>query len=217
MRVAVLVAWCGLLIAFWLGARQAESGPLEYLRASLDEVASRAWAPAALLGLYLLRPLLLVPITVINLASGFVLGAVPGLALALVGTLLSATVGYTIGRVLGSAGLTENLSSRWPLVRMLRSRSFESVVAGGLMYLHADAVNLPAGLLRIRFPTFLIGIVLGNALTMSTAVLAGASVEGRLADARVELDPRYLLLAAALLLTSIALAYVLRRRLRPLD
>jgi uncharacterized membrane protein YdjX (TVP38/TMEM64 family) len=46
------------------------------------------------LALYLLRPLLLVPITVVNLASGFVLGALPGLALAMAGTLASASIGY---------------------------------------------------------------------------------------------------------------------------
>ena len=83
------------------------------------------------------------------------------------------------------------------------------------MYLHADMVNLPAGLLRVRFPTFLAGIALGNALTMTTAVLAGASVEGSLTDARVSLDLRYVASAAALFLVSLALAYVVRRRWRP--
>lgn len=79
------------------------------------------------------------------------------------------------------------------------------------MYLHADLVNLPAGLLRVRFRTFLLGITLGNAMTMSAAVLAGASVDGRLADARVSLDLRYLVVAATIFVASLALAYLLRR------
>lgn len=217
LRIAAMLAWAALLIAFWLGARGAEGGPLTYLRTTLDGFAARPWAPLGLLGLYLLRPLLLVPITVANLASGFLLGAPAGVPFAMAGTLLSASVGYAVGRFMGSAGLPADLAERSPLARGLRRRAFESVVAGGLMYLHADMVNLPAGLLRIRFPTFLAGIVLGNALTMTTAVLAGASVEGRLADARVSLDLGYLVLAATLFVVSLALAYVLRRRWRPMS
>lgn len=215
-RVGVLLAWSLLLTAFWWGTRRADLPPLEYLLTAIDRVSALPWAPVALVGLYLLRPLLLVPITVLNLASGFLMGALPGVALAVVGTLLSATVGYGVGRVMGSAGWAEDLEARWPLVRMLRRRGFESVVAGGLMYLHADMVNLPAGLLRIRFPNFLAGIALGNALTLTTAVLAGASVEGRLSDATVRVEAEYLLLAVILFATSLGLAYWLRRRNRPL-
>jgi uncharacterized membrane protein YdjX (TVP38/TMEM64 family) len=210
----VLVAWAALLVAFWLGAREAEGGPLAYLRAGLDGLAERPWAPLGLLGLYLLRPLLLVPITVANLASGFLLGAPAGVPFAMAGTLLSASVGYAVGRFMGGDGPAVEVARRSPVAQALRRRGFESVVAGGLMYLHADMVNLPAGLLRVPYLTFLLGITLGNALTMTTAVLAGASVEGRLADARVTLDARYLILAAGLFVISLSLAYVLRRRWR---
>ena len=216
LRVLAIVAWGLLLIAFWLGARGSDVGPIRYLLEGLDRVAERPWAPVALLIGYTLRPLLLVPITVLNLASGFVLGVIPGVASAVIGTLLSATIGYAIGRGLGSAEAAEDLSRRWPLVRLLRRRGFEAVLAGGLMYLHADMVNLPSGLLRIRFPVFLAGIVLGNALTLTTAVLAGASVDGDPADATLQVDLAYVAVAAALFLVSVGLAYWLRRRLRPM-
>ena len=212
LRGAALVLWSLLLIAFWQGARQAGVGPLDYLVETIEHVAARPWAPAGVLALYLVRPLLLVPITVVNLASGFVLGLLPGFALAMTGTLASASIGYGIGRLLGSAGLASELPARWSILRTLRRRSFESVVAGGLMYLHADAVNLPAGLLRIRFPVFLAGIAVGNTLTMSSAVLAGSSVEGSLRDATVAIDTTTLLLALALFTVSLALASWLRRR-----
>ncbi len=212
LRGVALVLWSLLLIAFWQGARQAGLGPLDYLGASIEHVAERPWAAAGVLALYLVRPLLLVPITVVNLASGFVLGLLPGLALALTGTLASASVGYGIGRLLGSAGLASELPARWSILRTLRRRSFESVVAGGLMYLHADAVNLPAGMLRIRFPVFLAGIAVGNTLTMSSAVLAGSSVEGSIRDATVAIDTTIVLLALALFTVSLALASLLRRR-----
>jgi len=215
-RAVVVAAWALVLVAFWWGAQRSDAGPVPFLLGSIERAASSPWAPVALLGLYLARPLLLIPITVANLATGFVLGAWPGIALALVGTLLSATAGYAIGRFMGSAALTVRLSERWSIVRMLRRRAFESVVAGGLMYLHADMVNLPAGLLRVRLPVFLSAIVLGNALTMTTAVLAGASVEGGLEDATISVDTTYLALAATLFALSLVLAYTLRRRVRPL-
>lgn len=217
LRVAAAVAWTLLLAAFWLGARGASEGPVEFLLGTIDDVSQRAWAPVGLLALYALRPLLLVPITVINLASGFALGPGYGIALGMTGTLLSATAGYGIGRLAGSRELTDRLTERWPLVRMLRKRSFETVIAGGLMYLHADMVNLPSGLLRIRLPVFLFGIALGNSLTLTTAVLAGASVEGELADATISVEVEYLALAAALFVVSLTLAYWLRRRTRLLE
>ena len=214
-RAMALIVWSLLLLAFWQGARQADIGPLDYLLTIIEDLATRPWAPVGVLALYLMRPLLLVPITVVNLTSGFVLGALPGLAFAMTGTLASASIGYVIGRLLGTAGLAGGLAVRWPLVGALRRRSFESVVAGGLMYLHADAVNLPAGLLRIRFPVFLAGIAVGNTLTMTSAVLAGASVEGGLVGADVAIDGTTLWLALGLFTVSLALASWLRGRNRP--
>ncbi len=215
LRVVALALWSLLLIAFWYGARQAGVGPVDYLLTGIEELAARPWAPAGVLALYLVRPLLLIPITVANVTAGFVLGLLPGLVLALTGTLASATIGYGIGRTLGSAGLAHDLPKRLPVLGTLRRRSFESVVAGGLMYLHADAVNLPAGLLRIRFPVFLAGITVGNSLTMTSAVLAGSSVEGSLAEATVAIDTTTLLLALALFTLSLTVAAWLRRRHTP--
>jgi uncharacterized membrane protein YdjX (TVP38/TMEM64 family) len=212
LRGATVVLWSILVVAFWLGARGADAGPLDYLFLGIDRVAAWSWAPVGVFALYLVRPLLLVPITVVNLASGFVLGLVPGLALALVGTLASASIGYGIGRMLGSFGRVSAAATRWPILRSLRRRSFESVAAGGLMFLHAEAVNLPAGLLRIHFPVFLAGIAVGNSLTMTSAVLAGSSVEGSLRGTAVAIDGVMLGLAVALFTLSLTLASWLRRR-----
>lgn len=215
LRLTSLSTWALLLIAFWIAARQADAGPVEYLMGVADEISRLSWAPVAMLALYLLRPVLLVPVTLLNLTSGLLLGPLLGIALAMAGTLLSASMGYGMGRLLGSAELAANLSSRWPFVRMLRARSFEAVVGGGLMYLHADMVNMPAGILRIHFPTFLLGITFGNSLTLTMAVLAGASVEGNLANASLSLNLEYLLIAGSLFLVSVLLAQLLRKRLRP--
>ena len=212
LRTVAVVAWSLLLVAFWYGAREADMGPLDYLLTGVERLAVQPWAAAGVVALYLVRPLLLVPITFVNVASGFVLGLVPGLALAMAGTLASASIGYGIGRALGSAGLATALPARWSLLRVLRRNAFASVAAGGLMYLHADAVNLPAGLMRIRFPVFLAGIAVGNALTMSSAVLAGASIDGSLRDASVTVDATTLITALALFTLSLTLASWLRRR-----
>lgn len=215
LRYVAVVIWGLLLIAFWLLLRRTEAGPVELLVNSAQQVIRSGWAPAGLLALYLLRPFLLVPITVLNLASGLAFGPVPGIPLALAGTLISASMGYGIGRLLGSAELADRLSHRWRFVRLLRARSFEAVIGGGLMYLHADMVNLPAGMLRLHFPTFLLGISIGNSLTLTMAVLAGAAIEGGIRDAALAVDLRYVAMALALFLLSVLLARLLRRRIRP--
>lgn len=211
LRLAALSGWAALLGAFWWGVRGSDLGPLAYLLTGVERVASQPWAAAGVLVAYLVRPVLLVPITLVNLASGFVLGLTPGLVLATVGTLASASIGYGFGRLLGLRGRGGAPPPTGRLAAALRRRGFESVVAGGLMYLHADAVNLPAGYLRIRYPVFLAGILVGNALTMTSAVLAGASVDGRLVDARVTADTTTLGLAFALFVVSLGLATLLRR------
>lgn len=216
LHVAAIALWGLVLLLFWLRVQGADAGPLTVLLAGAEGLAERRWAPLWVLAAYLLRPLLLVPITVVNLASGFALGLAPGLALAALGTLASATIGYAIGRQLGGARRAPaHAAPVTPADRIpaaLRRHGFESVAAGGLMYLHADAVNLPAGMLRIPYPVFLAGIVVGNALTMTAAVLAGASVDGDLRDARVAVDAGALGIAAALFVLSVALAAWLRRR-----
>jgi uncharacterized membrane protein YdjX (TVP38/TMEM64 family) len=212
LRLVALVLWAIIALAFWFGARQAGVNPVAFLLGGVEALAAQPWAPAGVLLLYLARPLLLLPITVANLAAGFVLGPFAGLALALGGTLASASVGYTIGRTLGSESLAQSLPARWRVLRVLRRRTFESVVAGGLMYLHADAVNLPAGLMRVPFPLFLAGIAVGNALTMTSAVLAGSSVDGDLSAATVQVDVGTLALALTLFTLSLLLASWLRRR-----
>ena len=206
-----LALWATLLALFWTGSQGSDAGPVGTLIGILESLAASAWAPLGVFALYLLRPILLLPITVINLASGFVLGFTGGMPLALVGTLASATIGYGIGRALATGARRGGDEAQSGLVGTLKRNGFVSVVAGGLMYLHADAVNLPAGMLRIRYPTFLAGITVGNSLTMTSAVLAGASAQG-LGDASARLQPETLLLALALFTLSLLLAYTLRRR-----
>lgn len=217
VRSVALVAWTAAVLFFWLAVRRADVGPLAYLLGMIDGLSGRPLAAAGLLAFYLLRPLLLVPITVLNLAAGLLLGPILGITVALIGTLLSASVGYGIGLSLGSPALIERVSRKWRIVSKLRRRSFETVVAGGLMYLHADVVNLPSGLLRINFRTFLAGIAVGNALMLTTAVLAGASVEGTLADARISVDLNYFIVAVSLMAVSFTLAFLVRRRMRPVN
>lgn len=215
-RGALLLAlalWLALLAGFWWQAGGSELGAVAFIADRIEGLTRSAWAPLAVFGLYLVRPLLLIPITVTNIAAGFVLGAGPGMALAIAGTLASAALGYAMARWLTRGVATTSPLHSGRLPEVLRRNGFLSVAFGGLMYFHADAVNFPAGALRIPFPTFLAGIAVGNALTMSAAVLAGASVDGRLLDASLAIDSTRLVLAGGLFAVSIALAFALRARL----
>ena len=212
-------AWIAAVAAFWASAQRSDVGAFAFLLSIVEGVVEHPWAPAIVLAGYLLRPVLLIPITVLNLSAGFAVGVPWGFVVGALGTWGSSTVGYLIGTTMAdpsdspggtSATATSNLVTRF--AGLIRRRGFESVVAGGLMYLHADAVNFPAGALRVRFPVFLAGVTVGNALTMSSAVLAGASIDGSLSDARLTLDPAMAWTAGALLVSSVVLATWLRRR-----
>lgn len=211
-RWLALIVWASAIGLFWSSARSSDQGALRFVASLLEGAVDTPWAPLVVLSGYLLRPVALIPITVLNVSAGFVVGVPWAFVVAALGTLASATVGYAIGTTMPADASASAPRVVRRFVDVVRRRSFESVVAGGLMYLHADAVNFPAGALRIRFPIFLAGIAVGNALTMSSAVLAGASLEGSLTEARWTLDTSLVWIAALLLAFSIVLATWLRRR-----
>ena len=207
-RFTVLAFWLALLLALFAAARLQEVSPLGLLGGWLERAPESPATPFVLLGAYLLRPLTLLPVTFLTVASGFIFGPVWGSLYALVATLLSSGLAYAIGRLFGAGGL----ETRGDFVARLRSRSFETVLLGRLLALPGDLINYASGFLRISFSAFLLATALGGAPGLLTGVLVGASVEGDLGAARVTINAPYLLASAGLLVVSLGVSYALRRR-----
>ncbi len=170
------------------------------------------WGPLIFFIIYLIRPLLLVPITLLTVASGFLFGAVWGFVYALIASLVSTGLSYLLGFYLAGDRSEDipGMSARW--VERLRTRAFESVLLSRFLLLPGDLVNYASGALRISFVGFMLATLIGGIPGLLIGVLAGASLEGEFVTDGVQLNVWYLLASAGLLVSSLALSTFLRRQ-----
>ena len=207
-----LPLWVALVVAFWIVAQGREGGAVELLEGILADLGDNPWALVGLMAAYLVRPLVVLPVTLLTAFAGFLLGPLGGVAFAGVGVLASASVAYAVARFLGAGRAPEG---RW--WRVLRRRSFEAIVVARLMLVPGDAVNYAAGAMRIDFVQFTAATALGGLPGLMVGVLAGASVEGAFTFSGVRLNSWYLIASLALLAASLLAASVLRRRVDMAD
>ena len=208
-RWLVVGLWLAIITGFWVYAQARGEGVLPILGGWLRAIAANAWGPLLLLGMFALRPLLLLPITILNVFAGFLFGPVWGLLYALSATLVSSAVAYGVGRTLQSAPAEAEMSD---FVARMRSRSFETILTGRLIFLPGDLINYAAGFFRISFVAFMLATALGGLPGLLISVLAGASTEGQFTFQGVQINVWYLVASAALLGLSLGTSYLLRRR-----
>ena len=135
----IVALWVVGFIAFWVYVQRQDEGLLELFRGWLDFIRNGALGPLIFLLIYLIRPFLLVPITLLTVASGFLFGAPWGFAYALFATLLSTAFTYLFGRYV--AGDVPGLGAAF--IERLRTRAFETVLISRFIF-------LPGGLGQLR-------------------------------------------------------------------
>ncbi|UCH25352.1 MAG: VTT domain-containing protein [Trueperaceae bacterium] len=208
-RGLVLGIWLLGLLIFWWFARQQDKGPLLVLQTWLLWVSESSFGGLFLLGIYLLRPLLLLPMTILTVFAGFLFGLLWGAFYALAATLFSASLAYLLARYLGAGGSWQD---RAPLVQRLRSKGFITVLTSRLAFVPGDFVNYASGMLRVPFGPFFAATALGGIPGLFIGVLAGASIEGAFAFEGVRFNYGYLLFSGILLVASLSISAFLRRR-----
>ncbi|MGH8460935.1 MAG: TVP38/TMEM64 family protein [Stenotrophobium sp.] len=179
-------------------------------------------APWLLMILFLVRPPFIVPISLPVVFCGTLWGVWPGALYAVIGMMLSAASSYGLARYVlprgnAEAAASPNALSRW--FGRLRREGFLTVCVMRLMLLPFDPVNFAAAGLRVNFRTFYSATLLGN--TAATAIYAsvGAAIHlDGLINGQTDvsilsvIDVRQVLLALALILASILIARIIRRR-----
>ena len=204
---AVVVLWLAALLGLWFYLRGQGDPPAALLGAVLDRLRGSPLAPLWLLLVYLARPLLLLPVTLLTVAAGMLFGAVWGGVYAAAGALVSSSVAYGFGRWFGGELRVENSSG--PLQR-LTARPFETVLLCRFLGVPGDLVNYAAGYLKISFWAFVAATLIGGAPGILAGTLAGASLTS-VSEARLNVRWEFLLASAALLLASLAVSWGVRR------
>lgn len=153
------------------------------------------WFPLLLVGLYLVRPLLAWPITLLSALVGFRYGVVVGLPVALVGAVATSLIPFAAGRRVAADGglwgrLTDGSRRYFGTTGGLRG-----LVAARLAPTPAEPVSAAAGAAGVSTPVFVAGTVAGELPWTVAAVVAGASMS-EMAVAAAAPDP-WLLVAGA--------------------
>lgn len=146
----------------------------------LDSLEALAQNPGlfalALIGIYLVRPFLLWPVSSIAVLLGYLFGPAIGLVLALAGAGLTALPPFFIGRYATSDfGLFEYVSTSgdWFFDTVGDTRG---VIAARLSPVPGDPISYTAGLSGVSLAPFLAGTVIGEIPWAFVAVFAGASM-----------------------------------------
>lgn len=146
--------------------------------------------------LYLVRPLLAWPISVLSILLGYALGPV-AFPLALAGAVVTTLPAYALARHLGhDAGLFARIGNAGALVRETAG-DVRSIVAVRLAPLPTDPVSYTAGLAGVPLRPYVVGTALGEAPWVATTVLVGTSM-GQLTTSGLSTDPIFVVTSIAL-------------------
>jgi uncharacterized membrane protein YdjX (TVP38/TMEM64 family) len=199
-----------VLAASWRWTPLGELLDRDSLLAGFAWLRNQSLTPLLVLGAYLVGGLLVFPLSLLIVATGMVFGPLTGLSYALAGSLLSAAAMFMLGRGLGRRTLRDLAGTR--LLRASRGMARQGVLAVFALRLVPVApftvVNLVLGASHLRFRDYLLGTALG----LLPGIIAVTLLGDRLAELIRDPGPWTIVSAVALLLASITLIVLLRRR-----
>jgi uncharacterized membrane protein YdjX (TVP38/TMEM64 family) len=162
------------------------------------------WGPIAYIVIYIFRPLLFFPATLLTAISGALFGPIGGIFYTMAGENLSANFTFMLGRYF-MKDLAQQVMSRNATTRLMdcrfRENGFISVMIMRLIYLPFDLVGFMAGACDVRQVQFAAGTFLGIIPGMVSFVLLGSAIT----------DPINLLLALLFLLFGVGLSRFFKR------
>lgn len=138
--------------------------------------------PAAfylVIGVYVLGSLALFPVTILNVATVFTFGPLLGNVYALVGWLISAAMGYGIGRAIGRQ-MVQKLTRSWldRIIQRADRHGFFTVLTMRVFPVAPfTLVNVFVGASGIRFRDFFLASLIGRIPGIILLSLAGIQIE----------------------------------------
>ena len=214
-KLLALLFWATVVGGYYLYANQNDFTLTDSLHAVVGFLTHGFYGPLLYVLLYTLRPLLFFPSTLLTLLGGFLFGPL-GIIYTMLGGNLSALFAYGVGRYFGQGVLDEeeNSSIIQNYTQRLRQNSFETVLVMRLLFLPYDLVNYAAGFLKISWKPFLAATAIGSLPGTISVVLFGSSF-GTLEElmaGKVQLNPVTLGISVVLILVSIGLSRVIKKR-----
>lgn len=203
-----VAAWLLLVGAFWLVAQQRDQSPAALLVEILQGLQASRFAVLWLLLIYAVRPLFLLPVSVLTVFAGFLFGPVLGTAWSVVASVASAALAYGLARfATGTRPIQQGKTAK-----RLRENAFEAVLTLRLAAMPGDPINFLCGALRVPLWPFLLATLIGGMPGLLIGVFAGASLEGNFSFEGVSIRWEYIVISAVMLLAGLLLSRWVRRR-----
>ena len=212
LRYLVLLLWAAAIIGYVLYSRDRGLTPIEAAEELRSLLADHWWGVPLFIIVYVLRPVVLFPASVLTILAGLAFGLFWGVVLTIVASNLSTAASYAVGKYFASPTLIDRISG--PIgsaVQRAIERPFETTLIMRLIALPFDAVGYVAGFARLKFFPFIAGSALGTIVGTIAFVGFGASIES-LDDGTPEINPWLIVLSVVLTIGGILVARFLRAR-----
>lgn len=208
----VLVAW-GLIVGANIAyARAHGSTPLQLFHDGLDWLAGHPLGPLVYIALFVLRPVLLLPASLLSIAAGYCFGPWWGLLWAYLAGVVASLVGYAMGSWLGLAALS-HYSWATRGLELMRQNGMTTVMCMRWCFLPYDAISYLAGVAGVRLGPFVVASFLGNLPGTSSCVFMGGSVQHPWRGGMPTVDFRFQLLSCLMMLVMLGLGRHVRHRI----
>ncbi len=217
-RGAVATVWVAAIVAWQVYQSSTDLSTSGTAQRFIDTVGGAWWGVFAYVLVYLARPIVLFPASILTIVGGILFGPVLGVAVVVVAANASAMIAYGVGRLLGrtpggpdtpTTPDEASLARRWS--NRMRNNSFETVLVMRLLFLPYDLVNYLSGVLRLRWLPFLLATALGSLPGTVSFVLLGASLD-RVDEGLGGIDAATLGVSVMIFVASLLIARALRRR-----
>lgn len=216
-----------IAVIFWLIVvvitrqyMQANNLTFAELTNQLADILTSTWyGPLLYIVIYLARPLILFPASLLTILAGNIYGLAFGFLYGLIAGTLSAAVPYFAGRWFAGEDEAKeqaqeegdaNLFGRF--IALMKRNPFQAILTMRLLYMPYDAVSLLAGGLRIGFIPFATATLIGNLGGTFSFVGLGASLQGDIATGEISINPAILALSLTILVASLVLSRYLNKR-----
>lgn len=211
-RYLVLVLWAAAISGYVWYSRDRGLSAIEAAEELRSLVADHWWGVPLFITVYVLRPVVLFPASVLTVLAGIAFGLFWGVVLTIVASNLSTAASYAVGKYFASSTLIDRLSGRLgSAIQRAIDRPFETTLVMRLLALPFDAVGYVAGFARLRFAPFMAGSAIGTVVGTIAFVGFGASIES-LEDGTPSINPWLIVLSVVLTLAGIVVARILRAR-----
>ncbi len=205
-----LVVLAGLAI-LWRWTPLGQWADPEMLAAWAGPALSSPWAPLYTILVYVAGGVMVFPVTVLILATGMVFSPLKALVYAFLGSLISASIIYWAGRVLGKEVVHRIAGRGLERIRnRIAKRGFTAVVVLRVVPVAPfTVINLVAGVSRIRFRDYLLATLMGMAPGIVAMTVFGDRLEKTIQDPQ----PQNVAILIALLALIVLASILVRQRL----